>query len=76
MPRPNSYKLFQLIRHGEYTKLSPAEWKRDLSKLNMKSLRYVIDLLNAPNRQGKKWDWLKDICIEAMMTQNDKKFLS
>ena len=76
MPRPNAYKLFKLIRHGEYTQLSPAEWKRDLSKLKMKQLRYVVDLLDAPNRQGEDWDRLKDICIEAMMTQNGKKFLS
>ena len=76
MPRPNAYKLFKLIRHSEYTQLSPAEWKRDLSKLKTKQLRYVIDLLDAPDRQGEDWDRLKDICIEAMMTQNGKKFLS
>ena len=76
MPMPNAHKLFKLIRNGEYGKLSPEEWKRDLSKLNMKRLRYVIELLDAPNRQGKNWDNLKDICIEAMLTQNQKKFLS
>ena len=73
---PNAHKLFKLIRNGEYGELSPEEWKRDLSKLNMKRLRYVIELLDAPNRQGKNWDRLKDICIEAMLTQNQKKFLS
>ena len=72
----NAHKLFKLIRSGEYAQLSPEEWKRDLSKLNMKRLRYVIELLDAPNRQGKSWDNLKDICIEAMLTQNQKKFLS
>ena len=76
MPRPNAYKILKVLKSGDYTQLTPDEWKRDLSKLKMAHLRQVIQLLDAPNRQGEHWDRLKDICIEAMMVQNGKKFLT
>ena len=79
MSRPSDRRahwIFKILRSGDYTQMSPAEWERDLSKMKVAQLRQVIQLLDAPNRQGPKWDRLKDICIEAMMTQNDKKFLS
>ena len=76
MPKPNAYKILKVLKAGDYMQLTPAEWKRDLSKLKMNHLRQVIQLLDAPNRQGENWDRLKDICIEAMMAQNNKKFLS
>ena len=75
MPRPNVHKILRVLRRGDYTQLSPAEWERDLSKLKIEHLRQVIELLDKPDRQGKNWDRLKDICIEAMITQNAKKFL-
>ena len=76
MPRPNVHKILKILRRGDYTQMSPMEWQRDLSKLRVDHLRQVIQLLDAPNRQGENWDRLKDICIEAMMAQNAKKFLS
>ena len=76
MPRPNAHKILRILRRGDYTKMSPAEWKRDLSKLKMDDLRQVIELLDKPDREGEGWERLRGICIESMMTQNDKKFLS